>query len=197
MSLSTVPEKKQQLLFKPIGSSCLLRVQHRFNVSPLNLRRQQKTVGRRMSPFPTRTMSPSPSPRSHRAPAFTLIELLVVIAIIAILAAILFSRVCPRPCANARRASCQSNLKQIGLGFEQYKNDYDQFYPGSVVNNISWSTLIDPYLKSEQIFVCPSSSEQVRAPSNILRRQRRIIASARWLHLLAVWRRTLRQKRRR
>ena len=97
-------------------------------------------------------------PHSRRVSAFTLIELLVVIAIIAILAAILFP-VFARARENARRSSCQSNLKQIGLGFEQYKNDYDQFYPGSLVNNVSWSTLIDPYLKSQQIFVCPSSSE--------------------------------------
>ena len=99
--------------------------------------------------------------RPHKNSAFTLIELLVVIAIIAILAAILFP-VFARARENARRSSCQSNLKQIGLGFEQYKNDYDQYFPGSQVTvggvGISWSTLIDPYIKSSQVFVCPSSS---------------------------------------
>ncbi len=60
--------------------------------------------------------------------AFTLIELLVVIAIIAILAAILFT-VFARARENARRSSCQSNLKQIGLSIFQYIQDYDENYP--------------------------------------------------------------------
>ncbi len=98
------------------------------------------------------------SQRLRRFPGFTLIELLVVIAIIAILAAILFP-VFARARENARRSSCQSNLKQIGLGFEQYKNDYDGYYMGSQVGGRTWGTLINPYLKSQQIFVCSSSSE--------------------------------------
>lgn len=59
---------------------------------------------------------------------FTLIELLVVIAIIAILAAILFP-VFARARENARKAACQSNLKQIGLGILQYTQDYDEKFP--------------------------------------------------------------------
>ncbi len=95
--------------------------------------------------------------------AFTLIELLVVIAIIAILAAILFP-VFARARENARRASCQSNLKQIGLGFQQYAQDYDGWTSGSgvfVVGSVyhSWPSAIFPYVKSDQLFSCPSGNE--------------------------------------
>jgi prepilin-type N-terminal cleavage/methylation domain-containing protein/prepilin-type processing-associated H-X9-DG protein len=99
---------------------------------------------------------------------FTLIELLVVIAIIAVLAAILFP-VFARARENARRASCQSNLKQIGLGMKQYIQDYDEKYPQVVVNNgtiatktppysvpAGWADALYPYLRSTQIYQCPS-----------------------------------------
>lgn len=59
---------------------------------------------------------------------FTLIELLVVIAIIAILAAILFP-VFARARDKARQAACMSNLKQLGLAFLQYQQDYDEKFP--------------------------------------------------------------------
>lgn len=91
---------------------------------------------------------------------FTLIELLVVIAIIAILAAILFP-VFGRARENARRSSCQSNLKQISLGALQYSQDYDErVLPGQTValstTYFSWAQAIDPYLKSRQVLRCPS-----------------------------------------
>src|SRR5215217_2450512 len=66
--------------------------------------------------------------RSRPSKGFTLIELLVVIAIIALLAAILFP-VFGRARENARRSSCQSNLKQMGLAIMQYTQDYDEIMP--------------------------------------------------------------------
>jgi prepilin-type N-terminal cleavage/methylation domain-containing protein/prepilin-type processing-associated H-X9-DG protein len=105
-----------------------------------------------------------------RKKGFTLIELLVVIAIIAILAAILFP-VFARARENARRASCQSNLKQIGLGIMQYTQDYDERYlpavgtgthsSGVALNNTAWTTTIQPYVKSTQIGMCPSGVQRV------------------------------------
>ena len=123
--------------------------------------------------------------------AFTLIELLVVIAIIAILAAILFP-VFARARENARRTSCLSNLKQIGLGIMQYTQDYDERYPGGFEgtmspvtyvtqtkagwpgrlfstngtrNRVCWMDMIYPYVKSVQIFQCPSQPDSNAATS--------------------------------
>ena len=131
-----------------------------------------------------------------RKVGFTLIELLVVIEIISILASILFP-VFARARENARRASCLSNLKQIGLGIIMYTQDYDEHFPRAIAsvgvlhgapyvpqtqkgwpgltyktdkyNYVSWMDMIFPYVKSVQIFQCPSqpdpSSANVFAPS--------------------------------
>ena len=93
-----------------------------------------------------------------RRSAFTLIELLVVIAIIAILAAILFP-VFGRARENARRSSCQSNLKQIALGVAQYTQDADEKYNSQeLATGSTFAYVLQPYLKSRQIFVCPSAA---------------------------------------
>lgn len=98
----------------------------------------------------------------HRRRAFTLIELLVVIAIISVLAAILFP-VFARARENARRTSCLSNLRQLGLGIMQYVQDYDETYPMALNyggksggGNLMWMDAVEPYVKSEQVFRCPN-----------------------------------------
>jgi prepilin-type N-terminal cleavage/methylation domain-containing protein/prepilin-type processing-associated H-X9-DG protein len=114
---------------------------------------------------------------------FTLIELLVVIAIIAILAAILFP-VFAQAREAARKATCQSNLKQIGSAFTMYINDYDEMYPqpmrpspgdsGSFTSFppdykgttpaatssswTSWAWAIQAYIKSTKVMQCPSAN---------------------------------------
>ncbi|MBC7289632.1 MAG: DUF1559 domain-containing protein [Armatimonadetes bacterium] len=92
---------------------------------------------------------------------FTLIELLVVIAIIAILAAILFP-VFARAREKARQASCQSNLKQWGLAFAMYAQDYDERLPRgwNRASDSSWTCAwfdaLQPYAKNRQLQECPS-----------------------------------------
>lgn len=106
-----------------------------------------------------RAVSRPPDKRSRSG--FTLIELLVVIAIIAILASILFP-VFARARENARRASCQSNLKQMGLGIAQYVQDYDErLLPTQDPALGTFVTVLQPYIKSKQIFICPSGPDNV------------------------------------
>jgi prepilin-type N-terminal cleavage/methylation domain-containing protein/prepilin-type processing-associated H-X9-DG protein len=106
-----------------------------------------------------------------RRAGFTLIELLVVIAIIAVLAAILFP-VFAQARDKARAASCLSNLKQIGLAWNMYLQDYDEtimpFFTPAGPNTAGsadytsplihyWNVDLFPYMKNLQVFVCPSA----------------------------------------
>ncbi|RYF57436.1 MAG: prepilin-type N-terminal cleavage/methylation domain-containing protein, partial [Cytophagaceae bacterium] len=96
---------------------------------------------------------------------FTLIELLVVIAIIAILAAILFP-VFATARKSARTTSTLSNLKQIGLGFMQYSQDYDGYMvlTDYSYGNTTWATLLQPYMKSENVTWDPARSGPANYP---------------------------------
>jgi len=99
---------------------------------------------------------------------FTLIELLVVIAIIAILAAILFP-VFAQAREKARSISCLSNAKQLGSAIVMYLQDYDEAFPPYVEYPCEpahqWPALLQPYIKNEGVYKCPSAIPVVGALS--------------------------------
>jgi prepilin-type N-terminal cleavage/methylation domain-containing protein len=90
-------------------------------------------------------------PRGIRRVAFTLVELLVVIAIIGILVALLLPAVQAAREA-ARRASCQNNLRQLGLALHNYHDQLGQFPPRRIpAPTHSWVTLLLPQLEQGNV----------------------------------------------
>ena len=105
--------------------------------------------------------------RIRRTGAFTLIELLVVIAIIAILAAVLFP-VFAKAREKARTTACNNNLRQQGLAFMQYTEDWDGTTPNAPAIHVVGAgkqrdpahlhVKLQPYTKTWDVFHCPSDS---------------------------------------
>ncbi|MGC9319840.1 MAG: prepilin-type N-terminal cleavage/methylation domain-containing protein [Armatimonadota bacterium] len=92
---------------------------------------------------------------------FTLVELLVVIGILAILTGLLFP-VFARVSERGRAASCVANLRQVGMATGIYAQDAGDVYPPrfTVLGEIYWWDVVDPYVREPQVWFCPSEAER-------------------------------------
>lgn len=108
--------------------------------------------------------------RNMRTRGFTLIELLVVIAIISLLASILLPSL-SRAKGLAKRVSCASNMKQLGLAFVLYTNDCKTWFPqvresGCYPLRGVWADkLYNGYTENAKVFYCPSVADRIYTPN--------------------------------
>ena len=107
-----------------------------------------------------------------RRSGFTWIEALIIVIILAILAAILLPAFTHPHHGFERHSRCFSNLKQIGLAFMQYSQEYDDRMPPVKMNArpgknrasedykpFGWADALYPYIKSDTMFQCPSEPQ--------------------------------------
>jgi prepilin-type N-terminal cleavage/methylation domain-containing protein len=111
--------------------------------------------------------------RSRGLTGFTLVELLVVIAIIGVLVALLLPAIQAAREA-ARRAQCQNNLKQIGLGVLNYDSAKGRFPPGSTTNGTgitspnssTWTVDILPFAEQSALYRIWNPAVDFNQPAN-------------------------------
>jgi prepilin-type processing-associated H-X9-DG protein len=92
------------------------------------------------------------------ARAFTLVELLVILAIIGVIVALLLPAIM-RLRDSANRSTCTNNLRQIGLGLQNYHGSFNTLPPGVRNNNsadpypfMSWNTRVLPFLEHDNLW---------------------------------------------
>jgi len=115
------------------------------------------------------------SKHSFARGGFTLVEMMVVVAIIAVLSAI-GALVVRSGIQSARKASCLTNLRQIGMGLELYLQDNSQRMPMLVAGRSSRSeelpvleSVLLEYVETEMVFKCPADpGEFVKSGSSYL-----------------------------
>ena len=109
--------------------------------------------------------SASHQPKAER-PGFSLLELLVVMAIISLLIGILLPTL-PRVRDAARRVACGSNLRQIGLGVEMYKDGNREQFPLARYMPRPWlSADEDPAFNATMAQYIPADSEAYACPGD-------------------------------
>lgn len=110
-----------------------------------------------------------------RRSGFTLIELLVVVAILAILAGLLFPLFLSVR-EKSRSTACLNNLQQLGIAIHLYMEDTDGVYPlaytdrsipGNTYDAPSWRQRVFPYIRSREVFLCPSNDADERLKSRV------------------------------